>query len=130
VEMKTAQGLAELAVRESARFGKPVCVAICDERGLLLCFLRMDAAPVRSVELSQAKAYSAARLGITTAEFHARLQRDSLPASYWADPKLTGLAGGAVLARGAGGTLGAIGISGLLPREDQELADLVAASLT
>src|SRR5690606_34729678 len=63
-----AQALARDAIdRAVAEHGRPICVAVCDERGLLLAFARMDGAPARSVRIAQGKAYSAARMGVTTA---------------------------------------------------------------
>ena len=129
MNLEHAQTLVARAVREAARFQRPICVAVCDDRGLLVAFLRMDGAPARSVEIAQAKAYSAARLGVTTAAFHARLQNDAMPASYYADPRLTGLPGGSVLKDADGRIRGGVGISGLAPAQDQEIADLLAAGL-
>ena len=108
--------------------GRPVCVAVTDERGALLAFTRMDGAPIRSIKLSEAKAYSAARLGVSTTAFHERLARDGMLASYFVDPILTGLPGGAVICSESGATVGGIGISGLAPVEDQQLADDIAAA--
>lgn len=125
MSLEHAESLADRAVQEAARFGKPICVAVCDERGLLLTFRRMDGAPARSVELSQNKAYTAARLGSTTAAFHTRMQRDAMPAAYFCDARLTGMPGGSVVRTAEGNVLGGVGISGLLPFEDQEIADLL-----
>lgn len=125
MDIERAQTLASRAVSESARFGKPICVAVCDERGLLLAFLRMDGAPARSVELSQNKAYSAARLGTTTAAFHARMLRENMPASYFCDARLTGMPGGSAVSGADGSVRGGVGISGLAPAQDQEIADLL-----
>ncbi len=127
MDLEHAQDLASRAVQEAARFGKPICVAVSDERGLLLAFLRMDGAPARSVELSQNKAYSAARLGTATAAFHERMLRENMPASYFGDPRLTGMPGGSVVSNREGRVLGGIGISGLAPAQDQEIADLLTS---
>ena len=124
-----AHHLMEEAVAKAAKFGRPMCVAVTDERGALLAFTRMDGAPIRSIKLSEAKAYTAARLGVSTTAFHARLTREGLQASYFADPILTGLPGGAVICSQGGVTVGGIGISGLAPVEDQQIADDVAAAL-
>ena len=128
MHLDRAQSLAARAVHEAARYQLPICVSICDDRGLLMTFLRMDGAPARSVGLSQAKAYSAARLATTTASFHARLQSQGMPASYFCDPLLTGLPGGSVVKDSDGGVVGGVGISGLTPAQDQEIADLLAAA--
>nr|WP_321985384.1 heme-binding protein [uncultured Lichenicoccus sp.] len=127
MDLEHAQILAHRAIEAAARFGKPICVAICDERGLLLAFLRMDGAPARSVELSQNKAYSAARLGTTTAAFHARMLSENMPASYFCDTRLTGMPGGSAVVAAGGSVAGGVGISGLLPVQDQEIADLLVA---
>ncbi len=124
----TAHRLLEEAITQAQTLGRPVCVAVTDERGTLLAFTRMDGAPVRSVKLSEAKAYSAARLGVSTTAFHERLVREGIPASYFADPTLTGMPGGAVIFSESGATIGGIGISGLAPADDQRIVDDVAAA--
>jgi glc operon protein GlcG len=126
MDLGEAERLTRWAVAESTGYGRPLCVAVCDAEGLLVAFARMAGAPVRSVALSQAKAYTAARIGVGTAAFHERLQGQGYPASYFCDPGLTGLPGGAVLRDVGGAVLGGVGISGLLPAEDQVIADLLA----
>ncbi|MGI4978349.1 MAG: GlcG/HbpS family heme-binding protein [Janthinobacterium lividum] len=126
MDLDEAERLTKRAVAEAAGYGRPICVSVCDGQGFLVAFARMAGAPVRSIALSQAKAYTAARIGVGTTAFHERLQGQGYPASYFCDPGLTGLPGGAVL-RGAGGSVaGGVGISGLLPAEDQVIADLLA----
>jgi glc operon protein GlcG len=66
--------------------------------------------------------------GVSTAAFHERLAQDAMPASYFADPMLTGLPGGAVIRSQSGATIGGVGISGLAPAEDQQFADAAAAA--
>jgi glc operon protein GlcG len=126
LDRTAAHRVLEAAVAAAAPLGRPICVAVTDERGALLAFTRMDGAPVRSVRLSEAKAYSAARLGVSTTEFHERLLREGIPATYFADPMLTGLPGGAVIRGANEAVIGAIGISGLAPSDDQRLANEAA----
>lgn len=122
-----ARALIDQATADATeQFGRPVCVAVCDATGLLLAFIRMDGAPARSVAIAQGKAYSAARMGVSTQAVLERLQRERIEIGYFCDPLLTALPGGAPL-KGPDGTLhGAIGVSGLAPAEDQQLADHVA----
>lgn len=125
-----AQALARHAIdRAVAEHRRPICVAVCDERGLLLAFARMDGAPARSVRIAQGKAYSAARMGVTTAALLARLQREQIEVGHFCDPELTALPGGSPLKDAAGRLLGAIGVSGLSSAEDQAITDAVAAML-
>jgi len=129
LDREAAHLVLEDAVRQARALGAAACVAVTDERGALLAFTRMDGAPIRSVRLSEAKAYTAARLGVTTAAFHERVLRENVPATYWADPLLTGLPGGAVIRDWNGALMGAVGISGLAPADDQRLADIAAAAI-
>ncbi len=57
------------------------------------------------------KAYTAARMGVDTSAFAARLRRDDVPASSFCDDKLTDLPGGSVVKDGDR-LIGAVGISG------------------
>lgn len=120
-----AQALAK-AAQEHA--GRPICVAVCDERGLLLAFARMDGAPARSVRISQGKAYSAARMGVTTQAVLERLHREKIEIGYFCDPDITALPGGSPLKNGNGRLVGSVGVSGLTSAEDQALTDAMAAA--
>ncbi|SAL72952.1 hypothetical protein AWB69_08894 [Caballeronia udeis] len=118
--------LARAVDKVHQQFGKPVCISVCDRHGFLVGFFRMDDAPVRSIQLAHQKAYTSTRMGVTTEEFLARLRREEIPISYFCDPSLTALPGGAVLSDTQGDVIGAIGVSGLTPAEDQAVADELA----
>ncbi len=127
LSLKAAEALVARAVTEATtRFHRPICVAACDQYGFLLAFARMDGAPVRSIQISEGKAYTAARLGVDTSAFAARLRKDGVPARAFCDDKLTELPGGCVVKHGDR-LIGAVGISGLAPSEDQEIAEMLAA---
>ena len=124
VQKLVAQALAQA----QSEFKRPVCVAVCDKFGFLLGFARMLGAPIRCVAISQGKAYTAARMGTNTDAFLERLRREDVPASYFCDPLYTALPGGAVLKDSSGAIIGAAGISGLAPTEDQAVANAMAAA--
>lgn len=107
-------------------FGRPVCVAICDPSGFLIAFARMEGAPLRSIQISQSKAYTAVRMGVSTDAFLARLKKEGIEIGYFCDPLMTALPGGNLLKNAAGTLLGAIGISGLAATEDQVITEYVA----
>jgi uncharacterized protein GlcG (DUF336 family) len=113
--------------KAKTEYGRPICVAVCDRYGFLTAFAAMDDAPVRSIQLSQGKAYTSARMGVDTDAFLARLHAEKVPASYFCDDKLTGLPGGCVLKGAEGGVVGAVGISGLAPDEDLAIAKALVA---
>ncbi len=111
--------------KAKADYGKPICVAISDQAGELIGFVKMDGAPLRSIQISQRKAYTAARICVTTGAFMERLQREKILASDF-DPNYSGLPGGTPLKNKEGKIIGAIGISGLAASEDQAITDFVA----
>jgi uncharacterized protein GlcG (DUF336 family) len=115
--------------KAAAEFHRPICVAVCDTEGFLLAFARGDGAPVRSIQISQGKAYSAARLGVNTDAFLERLHRENIAVGYFCDDRLTALPGGAVLKNSGGKVLGGVGISGLTSAEDQSIACALAELL-
>lgn len=119
--------LADAAAMVQQRFGRPACVAVCDSYGFLLGFYRMDGAPVRSIQISQQKAYTCVRMGVSTEAFLARLQRDKTEIGYFCDPLFTALPGSAPLLDAQGRMVGAIGISGLATSEDQAVATEIAS---
>jgi uncharacterized protein GlcG (DUF336 family) len=110
----------------AAKFKKPICIAIVDHAGFLLAFARQDAAPLRSIQISEGKAYTAARMGVTTQAFFERCKREEIRPIDFCDAKLTSLPGGAPLKNKAGKIVGAAGVSGLASSEDQEIVDLLA----
>ena len=121
--------IAQATQMAKERFGKPVCVSVCDAYGFLVAFERMDGAPVRSISISQCKAYTAVRMGVPTHEFLARIQRDNVQPSYFCDPLLTALPGGSVLRNDAGEVVGGIGVSALAPQDDQMITETIAANM-
>ena len=126
-----AQKLVEKALETAAvKFKKPICISIVDPAGFLLAFARQDGAPLRSIQISEGKAYSAARMGVTTQAFFERCKRDEIVPIDFCDPRLTKLAGGALLKNSAGKMIGAAGVSGLTSAEDQEVVDLLAVEVS
>jgi glc operon protein GlcG len=107
-------------------FKRPACIAICDENGELLGFLRMDGGPLRSIQISQCKAYTAARVQGSTKDLFLRLQREKEDIRFFCDPKFTAFPGGNLIKNRDNRIIGAVGISGLAPSEDHEVTESVA----
>lgn len=122
-----AQLIEQAKTKATQEFKRPVCVSVCDAQGFLLAFARMEGAPVRSIQISQGKAYSAARMGVSTQAVLTRLKNEGIEIGYFCDPLLTALPGGTPLKDKSGTLLGAIGVSGLTSAEDQLVTDAVAA---
>jgi len=125
--LNVARELIEIGKQKATQeFSRPICIAICDDSGALLSFDRMEGAPLRSIRISQQKAYTANRMGIPTDVFLARLQQDNLEISYYCDQELTALPGGNPLMDKAGKVIGCVGVSGLAASEDQRITDYIA----
>ena len=127
ITLSTAQNLvARACEKATADFKRPICVSICDAYGFPIAFARMDGAPIRSIEISRRKAFTAVRMGMATDAVLARIQKENWQASYFGDDMLP-LPGGVPLKDGSGAIVGAIGISGLAAHEDQVIAEAMAA---
>jgi uncharacterized protein GlcG (DUF336 family) len=129
LDLQRAQALIAQAITKAADdYARPVCVAVCDDKGFLIAFARMAGAPVRSIAISQGKAYTSARMGVTTEALLARLHREQIEVGYFCDPLMTALPGGSPLNGVDGALQGAIGVSGLTSAEDQLITDFVAGA--
>jgi glc operon protein GlcG len=127
LSLKQANELIRIAIDKAvADYGRAICVAVCDPSGLLVAFQRMEGAPLRSIAISQGKAYSAARMQVNTDALLARLQRENITPAYFCDEKITALPGGSVLRDASGTIAGSVGISGLTSAEDQLIANHLA----
>ena len=126
--LELAEELAALAGKIAAeRYGaKPFTTAVCDKDGFLVLFKKQDGAKLLTIGLTPCKAYTAARMGVSTRDFLQRLQKEQLDISYFADAKFTALPGGVPIYNAAGKCIGALGIGGLA--QDGELAEEIAAA--
>ena len=103
--------------------GLPVCAAITDAHGDLAAFGRMDGAPMRSIPLSQDKAFTSIFMDRDTHEFRAMMEGFGFELTWFGNSRLTALPGG-VRIKDDEGCVGAIGLSGRKAEDDQELAEL------
>lgn len=110
--------------------GNPVCACVTDEHGFVLGYTQMDGMSSRSFTMARAKAYTAARMGQSTAEFHARLVRETLTLADFGDPLMTSVQGGVPVKDTSGTVLGGVAVSGRRPEEDEEAARRLAELLT
>lgn len=105
---------------------QPVCFSVVDETGELLVFHRMDGAPIRLNQIAVGKAYTAARMGVSTLAFHQRLVREKLSLVDFCDQRFTSLPGGRLIKVNER-VLGAVGVSGRELSEDDALAEVFAS---
>lgn len=121
-------GLAIEAIRgELLRRGKKAVIAVSDAHGEPIALLRMDGAPLASVDVALRKLLTAARERAATGELGRAFQSLGWQLSN-SDPRFTGWAGG-LPARHRGAVVGAVAVSGLAQEEDEELALLGLAAM-
>lgn len=109
------------AIREElVRRGKVAVIAVSDSHGELVSLLRMDGAPLPSVQVATRKCWTAARERATTGQVGRGFKENGLQVMN-SDPLFTGWDGGAPVWRG-GRVVGAVAVSGLDQSEDAELA--------
>lgn len=127
---EAARVLATALVR-ATETGSPSCVAILDAGRNLLAFTRQDGAILAAVEVSQAKAYTAASLGMPTSDLAGAVQPGGpfygLAGSH--GRPFIPFGGGIPLYRD-GRLVGAIGVGGGSPDQDADIAAAGAGSLT
>lgn len=107
------------AEAEAARNGWQVSIAIVDDHGELLAFRRLDGASLASVEISQGKARTAARMRRPT-----KALEDAVAGGRVA---LVSVAGLTMLQGGLpitvdGVVIGAVGVSGVTSQQDEQVA--------
>jgi glc operon protein GlcG len=120
--------LAIRAVREELlRRGKVAVIAVSDSHGELISLLRMDGAPLPSVQVATRKCWTAARERTTTGEVGRGFKENGLQVMN-SDPLFTGWDGGAPVWHG-GRVVGAVAVSGLDQAEDAELARMGVESI-
>jgi uncharacterized protein GlcG (DUF336 family) len=124
--LDTADAMAALDVmlEASSRAGtRPFAVAVVDHHGDLMSFARMDGASTFVCDMAIKKAYAAAYIGADLPDFeHLRRSRGRNLGDF-ANANLIGLAaGGVVLKSERSDVLGAIGVSGGSPEEDESIA--------
>ena len=127
LSLKQSNEIIRIAIEKAAAdYARPICAAVCDAAGFLVAFQRAEGAPLRSIAISQGKAYSAARMQVSTEALLGRLRREDIPLAYFCDEKITALPGGSIIKDANGAIIGGVGISGLTSAEDQIIANHVA----
>ena len=124
VALEGAQRALQAALAEATKQGWQVSIAVVDAAGELVGFARMDGAPIASVDISRAKARTAARLRRST-----RTLDSTLTAGRFAILGLDGITpveGGVPIVVN-GEIIGAVGVSGATPAQDGQVATAGAA---
>ena len=123
--LDAAKQIAEAAEAEAKRRGSTVVIVVTDESGHLLVLHRLDNTQVASVEVGIGKARTAAIFRRPSKDFEDQIKSGRVAAL--ALPGATPLQGGVPILY-AGRVIGAIGVSGNTPQEDEDIAKAGAAA--
>jgi uncharacterized protein GlcG (DUF336 family) len=116
--------LIDAAVATAKAMSVPITVVTVDESGVTKQLLRMDEAPLVSVQTAINKAYTAAAIGMPPDDFFSAIEADGAAvASFGSRPGLALIAGGLPVLD-AGTVAGAIGVAGAMTgAEDRQIAE-------
>ena len=125
IDYSEAKRAVELIVERALQMQKAAAIAVADSHGDLICFARMDGAPVSSIRIAMNKAWTAARERKPTKEIGDKVKNPERghDIAYYGDPRYVGWGGGIPVWRN-GEVIGAVAVSGLSSSEDVALAEL------
>src|SRR5438477_7964744 len=123
ISAETAQRMIDAGKRRAQEIGQPMVIAIVDESGVLKALLRMDLAPLLSIQVAQDKAYTAAGFGFSTDEWHNFIKNDP-PLAAGATSGIDRLVifGGGYPIKVGDRIVGGIGVSGGHYTQDMDVA--------
>lgn len=129
VSAVASRRMVDAAVAEANSMSVLVTVVVMDESGVLKEMLRMDGAPLVSVQTAMNKAYAAAAIGMPPDEFYAAIQADAAAvAEFGTRPGLALISGG-LPAMVDGVVAGGVGVAGAMTgAEDRRIAEVAINS--
>jgi len=123
--LNAAKQIAATAEAEAVKRGATVVIAVVDDGGHLILLERLDDTQVASVEVAIGKARTAAIFRRPSKVFEDQIREGRVAALGL--PGATPLQGGVPIVVG-GKVVGAIGVSGNTPQEDEDIAKAGAAA--
>lgn len=110
--------------------GMAACISVCDPAGHAVMAVRMDGAPLLSVDIAANKAYTViAFKGLPTHIWWDAIKNDPALVQGLTLTNRFIIFGGGIALKADGGLVGAIGVSGGSAEQDQAIAEFAAAAL-
>src|SRR3984957_17260249 len=125
IDHSEARRAVDLIVDKASQKQKAAAIAVADAHGDVICFARMDGAPVSSIRIAMNKAWTAARERKPTREIGEKVKHPEKghDIAYYGDPQYVGWGVGVPVWKN-GEVIGAVAVSGLSSEEDVALATL------
>lgn len=127
LEASDVQAILAASRAEATKNGWKVSIAVVDDGGHLLGFVRLDGAAPVSAAISQSKARTAALGRRETAAYEEMINQGRT--SFLSAPLIDGMLEGGVPVVRDGHCLGAVGVSGVKSSEDAQVAKAGIAAL-
>ena len=123
LDYSDAKRMIDVIVEKALQIQKAAVIAVADSHGELICFARMDGAPVASIPIAMNKAWTAARARKPTQEIGEKVRHPEKghDIAYYGDSRFVGWGGGIPVWKD-GEVVGAVAVSGLSSAEDIGLA--------
>jgi glc operon protein GlcG len=113
----------DACIAEFRKRGKTGVIAVADSHGELVSLVRLDGAPLPSIEIAANKAYTAARTRSASGDVGRNAAAENADVHYHGSIRYVGWDGGApVLIEGR--CVGAVAVSGLSGAEDLDIAQV------
>jgi uncharacterized protein GlcG (DUF336 family) len=123
--LEEARKMVDAMVEFASKRKLVMSVAAVDNTDTLVCFAKMDGASPNSAQVSINKAHTAVRMKRDTAalaDYLVNVKKDPTWFLRWGDPRLAPIPGGVLIKSSDGSIIGAVGTSGGLAEEDEEVA--------
>jgi glc operon protein GlcG len=126
-----ARRIVDAAVDAAREMSVAITVVAVDESGVMKELVRMDGAPLVSLQTAINKAYAAAALGMPPDEFYSAIESDGAAvAEFGTRPGLALIAGGIPVVKD-GRVAGGIGVAGAMTgAEDRRIAETANEAAT
>ena len=125
-----AQSAIAAVQAELLRRKKAAVIAVADAHGELIALLRLDGAPLASIQIAANKAWTAARERKPTRQIGQDMRdpQDGFDIAFYGDMRYVGWGGGVPVIQN-GAVVGAVAVSGLPEAEDMEVVQLGVAAI-
>jgi uncharacterized protein GlcG (DUF336 family) len=125
-----AQSAIDVAIKKGREIGVPISIAVVDSGRNLIAFMRMDDALLGTIEAAQHKAYTARTVNMRTADLGPLVQPGGPLYAFERSHRTPFVVfGGGIPVRRNGKVIGAVGLSGGSPEQDDVVAEAVVAHL-
>jgi glc operon protein GlcG len=130
VGLEAARLALDAAIEKATELDLAVCIAVVDRGGHLLAYGRMDGAPLLSSQLSQDKAWTALAFRVATHKWWEEIKEAPAIVHGLSNIGRFIIIGGGIPIKFGGDTVGAVGVSGGAPEEDQAICQAGVDAVT